>query len=161
MDPRNKGSNKHKYQPVPKDFLKLVEETFKEKYAEFLADKNLVVDGAIFPEELILVVGFKNKNEKVRQINFESSMDYTVNFEEDENSKVLENIHLCIDALDAMFAEYVEADGDLEMPKLWTEFDFDEQKVYLKSSTDNIELEKLADEFLKEHGGEPQEEILH
>lgn len=161
MDPRNSSSLKHKYQPVPKDFLKLVKETFQEKHADFLADKTLIVDGAIFPDELILVVGLKNKNEKIRQINFECSLDYKVDYENDDDGKVLEKIHLGIDALDAMFAEYAEADGDIEMPKLWTEFDFEDQKIFLKSSSDNIELEKAADEFLRLHDTNPPEENLH
>jgi hypothetical protein len=157
MDARNSSSKKHKYQPVPKDFLKLVQETFKEKYADFLKERTLIIDGAIYPEELVLVVGIKNKDEKIRQQNFESSMDY----ENDDSDKVLEKIHLSIDALDAMFAEYVEANGDLEMPTLWTEFEFDDQKVYLRSSTHNLELEKQADEFLREHDLTPPEENLH
>jgi len=161
MDPRNSTSLKHKYQPIPKDFLKLVKETFQEKYAEFLADKTLIVDGAIFPEELILVVGIKNKNEKIRQINFECSIDYKVDYENDEDGKVLDKIHLGIDGLDAMFAEYAEADGDIEMPKLWTEFEFEDQRIHLKSSTDNIELEKAAEEFLRQHDTNPPEENLH
>ncbi len=161
MDPRNSTSLKHKQQPVPKDFLKLVKETFQEKYAEFVADKTLIVDGAIFPDELILVVGLKNKNEKIRQINFECSLDYKVDYENDDDGKVLEKIHLGIDALDAMFAEYAEADGDIEMPKLWTEFEFEGGKIYLKSSTDNIELEKAAEEFLRQHDTNPPEENLH
>lgn len=157
MEPRNSGSTKHKYQPIPGDFLKLVQETFKEKYTSFLEDKTLIVDGAIFPEELIIVVGIRNKDERLRQINFECSMDYV----NDEDHKVLEKIHLSVDALDAMFAEYVEAKGDLEMPKAWTEFDFETEKVYLKSSHNNIELDKLADDFLREHNKENPEEILH
>lgn len=162
MDPRNSGSSKHKYQPVPKDFLKLVQETFQEKYAEFLADKTLIVDGAIYPDELILAIGLRNKDEKVRQVNFESSLDYRVDYEADENHGVLEKIHLSIDALDAMFAEYVEAGGDLEMPTLWTAFEFEDTKIYLKSSKDNMELDKMADEFLREHDREtPPESNLH
>ncbi|MES2768340.1 MAG: hypothetical protein V4596_04275 [Bdellovibrionota bacterium] len=157
MDPRSSSSQKHKYQPVPKDFLKLVKETFEEKYADFLKDKTLIVDGAIFPEELILVVGIKNNNEKIRQVNFESSMDY----ENVDDTKVLEKIHMSIDALDAMFIEYVEANGDIEMPKLWTEFEFEGQKLYLKSSTDNIELEKAAEEFLRQHDTNSSEETIH
>ena len=155
MEARNPSSLKHKYQPVPKDFLKLVLETFQEKYADFLKDKTLIADGAIYPEELILVIGLKNKDEKIRQVNFESSMNY----ENDENSQVLEKIHLCIDALDAMFAEYVEVNGDLEMPTLWTEFEFEDQKVYLRSSTNNIELEKMAEEFLRQHDSKPEENL--
>lgn len=162
MDPRNSSSFKHKYQPVPKDFLKLITETFQEKYAEFLADKTLITDGAIFPNELILVVGLRNKDEKVRQINFESSMDYKVDYENEGQHGVLEKIHLSIDALDAMFAEYVEANGDIEMPTLWTEFDFEDQKIYLRSTTNNIELEKMADEFLREHDADiSPESTLH
>lgn len=157
MDARNINSKKHKYQPVPKDFLNLVQETFKEKYTEFLKDKTLVVDGAIYPEELVLVVGFKKNGEKIRQQNFECSMDY----ENDPNADVLEKIHLSIDALDAMFAEYVEANGDLEMPTQWTEFDFEDQKIFLRASTHNIELEKMADEFLREHDMTPPEDLVH
>ncbi len=162
MDPRHSTSSVHKYQPVPKDFLKLVKETFQEKYAEFLSDKTLIIDGAIYPEELILIVGLRNRDEKVRQINFESSMDYTIDYENDGNHGVLEKIHLSIDALDAMFAQYVEAQGDIEMPTLWTSFDFEDSKVFLKSSTNNIELDKMADAFLKEHGMDlDQEQTLH
>ncbi len=157
MEPRNLGSKKHNYQPIPEDFLKLVKETFQEKYPAFLKDKTLIVDGGIFPEELILVVGLRNKDERVRQVNFECSMDYI----NDENNRVLEKIHLSVDALDAMFAEYIDANGDLEMPKLWTEFDFEDEKIYLRSSSDNIELEKLADELLQEHGRENPEELIH
>jgi hypothetical protein len=157
MDARNTASLKHKFQPIPKDFLKLVQDTFTEKYADFLKDKTLIVDGAIFPEEIVLIVGFKNKNEKIRQQNFECSMDY----HNDEYNGVLEKIHLSIDALDAMVAEYVEANGDLEMPTQWTDFDFEDKKVYLKSSTNNIELEKMADEFLALHEAENAGHKLH
>lgn len=162
MDPRNANSLKHKYQPVPQDFLKLIKETFEEKYTAFLADKTLIADGAIYPDELILIIGIRNKDEKVRQINFESSMDYKVDYENDGQHGVLEKIHLSIDALDAMFSQYVEADGDIEMPSLWTGFDFEDSKIYLKYSTNNLELDKMADEFLREHGAETDEtQTLH
>jgi hypothetical protein len=157
MDARNTASHKHKFQPIPKDFLKLVQDTFQEKYTDYLKDKTLIIDGAIFPEEIVIIVGFKNKNDKIRQQNFECSMDYT----NDEYNDVLEKIHLSIDALDAMVAEYVEANGDIEMPTQWTDFDFEDKKVYLKSSTDNIELEKMADEFLALHEAENQGQQIH
>jgi hypothetical protein len=159
---RNPYSLKHKPQPIPKDFLDLIQSSFNEKYAQFLKDKRLIVEGSIYPEEITILVGFQNKGDKLRQVNFECSMDYQPN----ENPGVVDKIHLGIDAIDAMMMEYVEADGDIAMPTNWAEFDFEKQKIYLKFSTVNTELERQTQEFLKEFDGElpPEEEpkdLLH
>jgi hypothetical protein len=151
---RNPFSFKHKPQPVPKDFLDLIRSSFGEKYADFLKTKRLIIEGAIYPEEITLLVGFQNNEDKLRQTNFESSMDYT----NDENNDVLGKIHLMIDALDAMMTEYIEADGDIAMPTNWTEFDFEKQKIYLKFSTVNTELERLTEQFLRENDGNAVED---
>lgn len=151
---RNPFSMKHKPQPVPQDFLDLIRNTFEEKYTEFLKSKRLIIEGSIYPEEITFLIGFQNQEDKLRQINFESSMDYI----NDENNGVLEKIHLMIDALDAMMIEYVEANGDISMPEGWTEFDFEKEKIFLRFSHINTELERMTEQFLRENEGNASED---
>lgn len=160
FEPRLKESFKHTPQNLPTDLGKMIQESICQKYTYF-NDKDVLVQGAIYPEELILSIGYKEKA-SLRQLNFECSMSYDAN--NDQN--VIEKFHDSADALDSMINEYIDARGDIEMPDQWTEFDFDDGKVFLRFSKLNTEIEKMTLDFLKEKGEdlssmEPSSPDLH
>lgn len=157
FEPRIKTSSNHKPQNIPAELLKMIKEVFSQKHASFLENKELIAEGAIYPEEILVLVGFKNK-ESIRQFNFECSMDYS------EKDVGLDIIHKCIDAIDSMMSEYVENYKELsddsesvdesqgiEFPRNWSEFDFNKSKVFLKTSATNTEIERLTEAFLLEN----------
>ncbi len=149
FEPRMPTSAKHLPQNLPLDLAGIIRESLLQKYT-FFSDKDLIVQGAIYPEELILLVGFKEKK-SLRQFNFECSIGYH-NDEEAVDSGVLEKFHKGADSLDVMINEYIEAAGDIEMPKTWSHFNFENEQVYLKTSNINTEVEKMTMNFLSEHG---------
>lgn len=160
FEPRIKSSLNHKPQNVPPELLKMVSEAFREKYDLFLKTRELSTEGSVYPEEIILLIGFRNKG-SIRQFNFECSLNYDV---ESLDEPILEKIHKAIDALDSMMSEYVqnfkeldpEADtvddeNEVVFPRDWTPFDFEKTKIFLKSSTTNTDIERLTEAFLKEN----------
>lgn len=146
FEPRLTESYKHVPQNLPSDLAKMIRESVYQKYTYF-NNKDVLVQGAIYPEEIILLIGYKEKD-SLRQLNFECSISYNP----DQDQNIIERFHSGADALDSMINEYIEARGDLEMPSDWTEFDFEDFKVYLRFSKLNTEIEKMTLDFLKEKG---------
>lgn len=150
FEPRLEASHNHKPKSFPPDLLKLTKESLKEKYALFFENKDLKAEGAIYPEEFIVLIGFSDKN-SIRQFNFECSMDYA------EDSQVLDLIHLAIDAIDSMLSEEiqktskVDEDSEILWPQSWTRYTFENKPVFLKTSTINTDIEKMASQFLREN----------
>src|SRR5690606_35543451 len=103
--------------------------------------------GHLYLDELLLRIGFKEKN-SIRQHNFESSVEYS----REDNEDAMKKVYLSIDALQIMIEQYIEADGDIELPLDWTAYDFETSKVWLKISKENSQLESAADQLLREKG---------
>ena len=114
MNPRLKSSKK--WTAFPKEYTEQIQTVFKENFAQYLEDAELIVEGRIYTEEIMLRVGYLEKG-RLAQANFEVSMNYS-----QEQQDAMKRIHNCIDAAASMMMEYLENDGDV---------DFDEARVWM------------------------------
>lgn len=142
MKARKVSSNPARKQKLPPDSTKVIKDVVAKNFKTFVKDKNVKLDGDIYMDEIVIMLGFQNKN-GIKQVNFLASADHDM-----KKKNTMEQIYLAIDALGSMISQYVEADGDIELPTEWTEFDFDKKKVYLKFDTSNTDLEAEADALL-------------
>lgn len=143
MNPRLKTSKK--WTTLPKDFLKQIEKVFYENFSKELKKGSLILEGRVYSNEIMLRVGINNKG-RLRQDNFEVSMDYGSSQDE-----AIECIHMCVDVAASMMADFFETqskDEELDFPIEWQQHDFKKKKVYLRYTTENSDLEEQADRFL-------------
>lgn len=140
MNPRLKSSKK--WTSFPKEYLKQIETVFKDNFSQYLDNADLIIEGRIYPEEIMLRVGYLEKGRLV-QANFEVSVDYS-----SEGEEALKSIHSCVDAAASMMMEYLENDGDVDFPYTWKEYPFQGKKVYLQYSSINTSLEEQANKLL-------------
>ncbi len=150
MQPRLKSSTKWTH--LPTDVTSQIQSVFEQNFQKELKNSKVIVEGRLYPQEIVLRVGYLEAG-RLTQHNFEVSVDYQ---SESENA-ALEKIHLCVDVAASLLTEHFEAGGDLEIPGQWTEFPFEDQKVWLQSSTENSDLEKQANELL----GDWDDSLVH
>jgi hypothetical protein len=141
LKPRLKSSLKKTEFPL--DYIKMVRDIIQKNFKKDVASKDVIVEGAIYNDEVLLRIGFREKN-SITQMNFEASVEHSL-----KKKNIMEQIYLSLDGLGAMIDEYFKADGDIELPKSWTEFKLDGKLVYLQTSTENSDLEAEADKILK------------
>lgn len=142
MQPRLKSSKK--WTGFPSEYTEQIETVFKENFSKQLNTGKLIIEGRIYPEEILLRVGINQKG-KLAQVNFEVSMDYNSN-----KKDAVERIHNCIDAAASMMLDYFESEGDVEFPRVWQEYPFQGHTLFLQYSTENTELESQANILLGE-----------
>lgn len=149
MNPRLKSSKK--WTGFPKEYSDQIQAVFKENFAQYLEEGELIIEGRIYTEEIVLRVGYLEKG-RLAQANFEVSMNYS----QDEQDAV-KRIHNCVDAAASMMMEYLENDGEVDFPYTWKEFPFQGKKIYLQFSTENTSLEEQANKLL----GVDDESLYH
>lgn len=142
MQPRLKTSKK--WTAFPKEYQDQIEKVFHENFSEQLGQNKLIIEGRIYPEEVLLRVGIGEKG-RLTQANFEVSMAYDA-----KKKDAVERIHNCIDAAASMMMDYFDADTDVEFPRVWQEYPFQGHKIYLQYTTVNTDLEAQADALLGE-----------
>ncbi len=142
MKPRLKTSKK--WTTLPKEYMTQVEEAFRESFPTQLKSAQLVVEGRIYTEEILLRVGILEKG-RLSQANFEVSMNFS-----SKKKDAIERIHDCIDATASMMSEYFELkeDEESDFPLLWKEYEFNGLPLFLQFSTVNSALELQADAIL-------------
>ncbi|WP_413612188.1 hypothetical protein [Bdellovibrio sp. HCB-110] len=140
MNPRLKSSKK--WTGFPKEYSEQIQAVFKENFAQYLDEGDLIIEGRIYQEEILLRVGYLEKG-RLAQANFEVSMNYS----QDEQDAV-KRIHNCVDAAASMMMEYLENDGEVDFPYTWKEFPFQGKKIYLQFTTENTSLEEQANKLL-------------
>lgn len=145
MTPRLTSSVSKNQTKLPPDILSLISESVKESFESFLNEKELVAEGEIYLEEVLLRIGFREKG-GLRQMNFECSLDYS----NEKPEEVMERIYDGLDALQSMLDQYIENEGDVEFPLSWQAYDLGDKKIYLKTSTENSSLEEQANKLLGE-----------
>lgn len=143
MEPRLKSSVK--WTQLPPDITAQIRDLFKQNFQKELANAEIVVDGRIYKQEILLRVGYLEKGRLV-QNNFEISMEYKLT----QQDSALNTLYICVDAAAALMADHFESDGTLELPYSWAEYPFEGKKVWLQFSTTNTQLEKQANELLGE-----------
>lgn len=146
MIPRLKSSNK--WTDFPKEYLNQIKDVFSQGFAKNLKNHKLIVQGRIYPSELILRVGCLEQG-RLMQANFEVSVGYDA-----KKQNILDCIHTGVDAAASMMQEYFEKQGHVDFPRQWKEYDFNQTKVYLQFSTVNTDLEAQANELLGENFGD-------
>ncbi|MFM6929174.1 MAG: hypothetical protein ACKOX6_11960 [Bdellovibrio sp.] len=140
MNPRLKSSKK--WTTFPKEYSDQIQAVFKENFAQYLDDAELVIEGRIYSEEITLRVGYK-ENGRLAQANFEVSMNYS-----QQDQDALTRIHNCVDAAGSMMMEYFEKEGEVDFPYVWKDFPFQGKKLYIQFSTENSSLEAEANRLL-------------
>lgn len=153
------GSSKT-WTPLPAEFIEKVQSVFQNEFKVEAARGEFLVEGRIYPEEVLMRVGYLESG-RLKQINFEASMDLPrrdaqKNQEQGEvadsqKKSSLDRLYLCIDALGSVMDEYFEAgeeEEDIDIPRTWAPFDFEGDEVYLQYSTVNTKLEEEADRLL-------------
>jgi hypothetical protein len=124
--------------------LALIRESIQEDFKDFLADKELIVQGVLYLKEVILSVGYREKG-GIRQRNFEASLDFDLN-----TQNPMDLIHAALDSIGAMMSQWIEADGDINVPLSWTKFTIDNKDIWLCSTNINSDIEAQADAILGE-----------
>lgn len=162
MQPRLTSSTK--WTLFPKEYLEQIKSVLDESYKDYLSKGEFIVEGKIYREELLLRIGFLEKG-RLRQINFEASIEYT--FEKDN---VIDSINQCFDCCSSMLGEYLERtmstetttpnslfesenievnlEDQMNLPYTWTLINFNEREIHIQFSTVNSFLENQANALL-------------
>lgn len=144
MEPRLKTSTQ--WTPFPEELIQQITDAAEDHFSDYeKGDRTFVVEGRIYPNEILLRVGLTAPQGQLRQDNFEASMEYDV-----KKVKALDEIHFLVDFLAETWATFFEdAPEDESLSRLWIEQTFEKKPIFLRYSTENTELEKLANELLK------------
>lgn len=149
MNPRLKSSKK--WTSFPKEYADQIQAVFKENFAQHLENAELIIEGRIYQEEIMLRVGYLEQG-RLAQANFEVSMNYS-----QEQQDAVTRIHNCVDAAASMMLDYLENEGEVDFPYTWKEVPFQGKKIYLKFTTENSSLEAEANKLL----GLSEDDLLH
>jgi hypothetical protein len=140
MQPRLKTSKK--WTAFPREYAQQIEGVFRQNFADQIGEQKLVIEGRIYTEEVTLRVGLHDSG-RLGQANFEVSMDYSP-----KAADAVERIHNCIDAAASMMVDFFESDGEVEFPRVWKPYPFQNKTIFLQFSTVNTDLEAQADALL-------------
>ena len=153
MEPRLPTSKK--WTAFPKEYTQQIREAFLETFPGELKGVKLVVEGRIYPQEILLRIGMVEQG-RIFQANFETSIAYNATKED-----TLERIYNCIDATGDIMNEYFqhdeEADEELDLPRTWKGLQIDNEELFFKFSTENTELEAEANAIL----GNAEKALVH
>src|SRR5689334_12140086 len=114
MEPRR--SKSPKWTQLPKDYVTQVVSALRKSFADETKSGKFVVEGRIYPDELLIRMGFL-ENGRLRQTNFEISIDYKPG--KDDAVKLL---NLAVDVGATMLEELFSATDDKDFPRVWKPF---------------------------------------
>ncbi len=140
MEPRLKTSKK--WTSLPKDFLSQIRAALKENFALQIGKGQVEVDGRIYPEEIVIRVGYRTPGTLKQR-----SWDVSVGYKKDKD-QVLKILNFAVDAGASLFDQLFSAESDEDFPRLWQEIDFEGRKIHIQYTTVNSELESEADRLL-------------
>ncbi len=149
MEPRKSKSTK--WTQLPKDYVNQVIAVLKDTFADEVKSGKFLVEGRIYPDEVILQMGFLESG-RLRQKNFEISVDYKGG--KDDTVKIL---NLAVDVGATMLDEMFSATDDSGFPRVWQMYEVEGRQVHLQFSAINSELEKEADKLL----GDDTDVLVH
>lgn len=152
MQPRLKSSKK--WTAFPREYAEQIEGVFRQNFGDQIGEQKLVVEGRIYTSEVTLRVGIHDAG-RLGQANFEISMDYSP-----KEADAVERIHNCIDAAASMMVDYFESEGEVEFPRVWKPYPFQNKTIYLQFSTVNTDLEAQADALLGKNESNLVEEAV-
>lgn len=142
MQPRLASSKK--WTPFPTEFSEKIVKVFSDNFKIEAEAGEFLVEGRIYPEEVLVRVGYLESG-RLRQINFEASVDY-----DKVKANATEKIYLAVDAVGSFMEQYFDDPDEAEegFPLQWHGFETDKNVVYLQFSTVNSKLEEEADRLL-------------
>lgn len=140
---------------VPKEFLEKVRGVFEKQFEIEAETGEFLAEGMIFPEEVVLRVGYVEKG-RLKQINFEASMDIKKSKLADADTETaakgtMDRLYTLIDVLGSLMEEYFQAgqeEEEMDVPLYWKEYEFEGETVFMQYSTVNSRLEAEADRIL-------------
>lgn len=139
---------------LPLEFTDKVIEVFKGQFEAEAARGEFLVEGRVYPDEIIVRVGYLESG-RLKQFNIEASMDRPKAKADEganDNGKLstMERLYTCIDAVGSVMEDYFDMDeeDELEIPLRWKEFKFDGEAIFLQQSSVNTKLEEEADRIL-------------
>ncbi|MCX7978332.1 MAG: hypothetical protein N2578_04955, partial [Bdellovibrionaceae bacterium] len=132
--------------PLPKGFVAEVEGVFKEAFGQKIANGRLIIEGRIYPAELVFRLGYLEQG-RLAQANFDISIEHS-----GDEKAIFDKIHTCVDAAGSLLLSWLEDEDFSAYPLTWQEFPFEGERVFVKFTTENSELEREANQIL---GQEP------
>ncbi len=150
MTPRNRS--KAPWTGLPEEFAFKVLSALEQEFSVQAALGEFITEGKIFDQEILIRIGYLEKD-RIRQINFEASIDYDSEKSDTISDTGIDTFYLCIDALAVWIHEYfaqIEKDEDPTVPALWQATEFKKHTLYFQMSTVNSRLEQMADRLLNE-----------
>ncbi len=157
MNPRLESSKK--WTPLPPELCSQICDVFASAFEERAKTGKFVVEGRIYPKELLFRVGFLESG-RLRQENVEISLDFDPN-----KQNALEMIHFLVDCAASMMQEIFDSEEGLDaFPHEWKSISVDKREVFIQVSSINSNLEAEADRLLGENSddlvqGEDEEEL--
>ena len=142
IEPRLKSSVK--WSELPTDIHDVVQSFIRREFSRYESEGEFIVEGRIYPEEIILRLGFLPQG-SLRQDNFEVSLDFKAGRE-----KAVDRIQLAIEVAPSLLTSYFDK-RESDFPYEWRPFEFDEDTVFLRYSPVNSRLEAEADRLLGEN----------
>lgn len=146
MNPRLSSSKK--WTKLPNEYLDQIKQVFSEAFETQLKNAKVFAEGRLYPEEIMLRVGFAEKS-SIKQNNFEVSMQYSRDPED-----ALQKISTCVDVAASMMNEFFETNGEMDLPYSWKEIEFEKHTVFFQYSSVNSDLEAQADALLGDDANE-------
>lgn len=140
MNPRKKESKK--WSAIPSELAKQIKTVFEESFSAHLEGKTLKVEGRIYPTEILMRIGINTKGE-LRFQNFEVSVDHS-----SQKQNTIQRITLAVDAIASLMVDYFDNEEHHEMPLVWHEYPFENEKIWLQFSSTNSDLEAEANKLL-------------
>ncbi len=149
MNPRLKTSKK--WTAFPPELINQILSAFEENFRAKINETEIIVEGRIYPQEILLRVGLLEKG-RIKQKNFEISAEYSP-----DNENAVQKIFLSVDAAASLLLDYMDqeknqddenVESDLDLPSSWREMEFNQEKIYVQFSTVNSKLEAEADRIL-------------
>ncbi len=141
MQPRLSSSRK--WTAIPKELTVQIKTVFKQSFQQHIGKGTVLADGRIYPEEILISVGIKQPDQKLKESHWLVSIGYARGKDD-----VIKLLNTAVDAAGSLFEQLFTSENDYDFPRAWTEVDFEGRKIYVQYSTVNEELEAAADKIL-------------
>lgn len=147
MQPRLNTSRK--WTAIPRELVTQIKTVFKQSFQQHIGKGTVSADGRIYDEEIVVSVGVKLTDQKLKESHWLVSVGYKKGKDD-----VLKLINLALDAQGSLFEQFFTSENDYDFPRTWQEVEFEGRKVYIQYSTENKELETQANKILGVQEGE-------
>ncbi len=132
-----------KWSLLPVDLQSHIREAFELEYKTSLPTVKWHISGRIYPEEVVLHIGYGHSND-LKQNHFYVSTQIK------SDQKTTEIIYSLVDILHSILSENLTSNHPIELPRQWKKLTSPpcQFEVYFYYSTENFDLENQADLLL-------------